>query len=315
MRLEKNSIGAVLRNDAGLSEQMNATELLELSAELKNFVLDNVSSFSETPVKKNNFRGRTFLVEVSDKLWFWEDFEAGRWEVDTFNVFDKYLDEATTFVDIGGWIGSTSLYASQLVKRAFVFEPDEVAYEELSANFKHNDGFPFQERTELIRAAIAPENGSIDLGFRTERGDSMSSVLLASKNQRASVKSINLHDFLLDKGIDQDKLFIKMDVEGFEYDILPALAYMIQTLPRASFLISLHPQFLLDKLLRETPSGKLQSSLIRKSFFDYHRQVLKAFKGYNCSFINGKPFNPRRELAKALLTGQFSRDVVFTKTP
>lgn len=313
MKISKNTNGAALLSESGLVESMDATELLEFSARLKEFVLDNAESFDERPLKTVVFRDKSFRVEVTDKLWFWEELESGKWESDTFDVFDRFLDKETVFLDVGGWIGSTFLYASQLAKQSIVFEPDEVAYAELSANLAQNKSAPWHANTETIQAAIAPESGSVSIGFRHESGDSMSSVLLGDADGSTEVRSVNLSDFISERGLTNEKLFIKMDVEGFEYDILPALGDTIQSLDRASFLVSLHPQFLLEKLQAEIPSGKLKTSLIRKAFFEKHQALLKAFKGYHCSFINGKPFKPRKELTKALITGQFSRDLVFTK--
>lgn len=313
MKIKKQKNGAALHSEEGLVEKMDATELLEFSNQLKEFVLDNAESFTERPLKQVAFRGKTFNVEVTDKLWFWEELESGKWESDTFDVFDQYLDENTVFLDVGGWIGSTFLYASQLVNHSIVFEPDEVAFKELSANLSQNESAPWHAHTEAIQAAIAPESGSVSIGFRHESGDSMSSVLLGDSEESTEVNSINLSDFIAERGLSKEKLFIKMDVEGFEYEILPALGKTIQSLDNASFLVSLHPQFLLEKLNTEIPSGKLKTSLTRKAFFERHQALLKAFKGYKCTFINGKPFKPRKELTKALITGQFSRDLVFSR--
>ncbi|MCZ4407692.1 FkbM family methyltransferase [Cryomorphaceae bacterium 1068] len=313
MKIKKQDNGAALLSNDAIVEKMDATELLAFSDQLKEFVLDNAESFTEPPLKEVSFRNRSFHVEVTDKLWFWEELESGKWESDTFDVFDRFLDKDTVFLDIGGWIGSTFLYASQLVKKSIVFEPDEVAFKELSSNLSQNESAPWYSHTEVIQAAIAPESGSVSIGFRHESGDSMSSVLLGNAEGSTKVQSVNLSDFISERGLTDEKLFVKMDVEGFEYEILPALGYTIQSLPNANFLISLHPQFLLEKLSAEIPSGKLKTSLIRKAFFAKHQALLKAFKGYKCSFINGKPFNPRKELTKALITGQFSRDLVFTR--
>ncbi len=313
MKIKKQDNGAALLSNDAIVEKMDATELLAFSDQLKEFVLDNAESFSQPPLKEVSFRDRSFYVEVTDKLWFWEELESGKWESDTFDVFDRFLDKDTVFLDIGGWIGSTFLYASQLVKRSFVFEPDEVAFKELTANLSQNKSAPWHAHTESIKAAIAPESGSVSIGFRHESGDSMSSVLLGDSEGSTEVQSVNLSDFISERELSDEKLFIKMDVEGFEYEILPALGETIQSLEKASFLISLHPQFLLEKLDAEIPAGKLKTSLIRKAFFERHQALLKAFKGYKCTFINGKPFKPRKELTKALITGQFSRDLVFTR--
>lgn len=40
---------------------------------------------------------------------FWRLLQAGKWEATTLNVFDRYIDAETVFVDVGAWIGPTTL--------------------------------------------------------------------------------------------------------------------------------------------------------------------------------------------------------------
>ncbi|MCH2215713.1 MAG: FkbM family methyltransferase [Flavobacteriales bacterium] len=313
MKIEKQLNGANLLLDKDDESSYSATELLQMSDELKSFVLDNADRFANRPIKSIEFRGSKFNVAVTNRFWFWEDLQSGKWEALTFDVFDKYLDKETIFLDVGGWIGSTLFYAAQKVKKAVVFEPDPIAFAELNANLKLNHDSNWHSHCETIKAAVAPEAGKVKIGFRTSGGDSMSSVLLSDSLNSKEVEAMSLSEFIKDRDLKDEKLFVKMDVEGFEYDILPSLKSLIQTLPSATFHVSLHPQFLLDKLAEEIGRSKFKTSIIRKRFFEKHQSLLNSFKGYECTFINGKPFNSRKELVKALITGQFCRDLVFSR--
>ena len=55
-----------------------------------------------------------------------------------FSVFDSNIDEQTLFIDVGGWIGSTSLYAAQIAKKTLILEPDPIAFKRLKGNLGLN---------------------------------------------------------------------------------------------------------------------------------------------------------------------------------
>jgi FkbM family methyltransferase len=313
MKIVKLPNGASLELTEGTSEDFTASELLSLSEGLKSFVIENADSFDQTPVKVVQFRGRKFRVSVTDKLWFWEELEQGKWESQTFDTFDKYIDQDTVFLDVGGWIGSTSLYAAQVAKRSVAFEPDPVAYNEFKGNLELNRGAKWANKLELLNAAIAMEKGEINLGFRDEAGDSMSSVLLADDSSSHRVEAIEFSDFLNSEKLVGEKLFTKMDIEGYEYEVIPALSDCIEKLSQAVFHVSLHPQFLLDKLNSENRNQLLNPSLTRKLFYQKHKGLLDAFKGYKCYYATGKRINRRKLLTKALVTADFPRDLVFVK--
>jgi hypothetical protein len=65
---------------------------------------------------------------------FWAKVDSGRWEPDTYALFDDLITPDSLFLDIGAWIGSTALYAAQKSAKAIAFEPDPIAFSSLSAN-------------------------------------------------------------------------------------------------------------------------------------------------------------------------------------
>lgn len=307
MKIRKSEKGAELIVKDEVVEELNPTQLLELSGKLKDFVLQNADDFKADPIRKVNFRGREFLVSVSSNFGFWEMLESGEWEPQTFEVFDKFIDEQTTFLDIGGWIGSTALYGAQLADQTLVFEPDSAARVELQRNVNLNLEEGILDKVTVFPHAIAPESGRVELGFRTGSGDSMSSVLLYSENT-TTVESVSLDQIIAEHGLNEKRLFIKMDVEGFEYDILSSLGDLTDKLKNATFFISFHPQFLLEKLRKDERS----EAQVRAQFFNIHKVVFKVFKNYRSTYINGNPFKFKKEMAKSLITGQFPREVIFT---
>lgn len=88
-------------------------------------------------VAKNN---ELFLIENSEadpNISFWRSTYTD-WKKETFAIFDKYLDPSKTFIDIGGWIGTTCMYGSRKSKRVIVVEADSKSIKDLTKNCSLN---------------------------------------------------------------------------------------------------------------------------------------------------------------------------------
>ena len=85
---------------------------------------------------KNNEK---FLINNSiiENLNFWKNIYP-TWEQDTFAVFDKYLKKDKVFIDIGAWIGTTSMYGSRKSKHVYSVEADSLSIKDLSQNLSDN---------------------------------------------------------------------------------------------------------------------------------------------------------------------------------
>ncbi|HXV28978.1 MAG TPA: DNA-binding protein, partial [Sinorhizobium sp.] len=49
-----------------------------------------------------------------EKKRFFARLQAGEWEPGTFRNIERLVDDRTTFIDIGGWIGVTPYWAAQI---------------------------------------------------------------------------------------------------------------------------------------------------------------------------------------------------------
>lgn len=187
-------------------------------------------------------------INVSNKMplllgeWFKEDYPE--WEENTFKVFEHFLSKEHTCLDIGGWVGATVLYSAQLCKNVIAIEPSPPALELLRAN-----------------VAVARENSNIEivpLALSSEAG----TALLHSKNLMNSAATLldtehtSMDDCVEVPLITVDDLeqkydlsavnLIKMDVEGFETVIFPALEALIRK-NQATVLMSIHPWLLKEQ--------------------------------------------------------------------
>ena len=164
-----------------------------------------VNSF--TPYKLD-VNGKKFSVKYT---FFWENVKNGKWEPDTFKVFDKFLDKKHSFIDMGAWIGPTTLYGAHSAKHCYSIEPDPVAFGNLKKNVSLNP--TLAEKINIFDCCITDKTGPVKFGNPEELGNSGSSMLIADSKRSISVSGITLEEFIEKNKID-DCNFIKIDIEG-----------------------------------------------------------------------------------------------------
>ncbi len=189
--------------------------------------------------------GATFNVADRDEYsTFWDFYETDDWEPETVAVFSRFLRPSTRYVDLGAWIGSTVLLAAPLVSRIVCVEPDPLAFAALSENLALNP--ETMEKTTAVQAAIGPTDGSVILTSPGSGGDSNSSVARpGDAGARWETEQLSLSTLLSRADLDTAD-FIKVDIEGAEYDLLSALP--VHPLTKSPTLyVAFHPNFLIDK--------------------------------------------------------------------
>lgn len=196
---------------------------------------------------------------------FWRLLQAGKWEATTLNVFDRYIDAETVFVDVGAWIGPTTLYASIKAKRVISVEADPVAVSFLEKNVSRNPGL--SSRIEILHRAILPSAGTLKLGSRGTRGDSMSSTLFQNSVDAWEIDCVTPEEIIRKIGA-EEKLFVKMDIEGGEYLLGSSLLHFAQH-PNVVLLIAFHPGFLPGTKLKKFLHSLLMTRKISRQFRDF----------------------------------------------
>jgi FkbM family methyltransferase len=181
---------------------------------------------------------RTIHV-ADDQPTFWDRVEAGRWEPGTLASLDRLVDGATTFLDLGAWVGPTALYAAARARRVIAVEADPAALEQLKRNLAVNPALA--QRIEVVAGAIDAREGPVTLGARRKAGDSMSSTLLADAEHTWSAAAITPRQ-LAERLRPDERLVIKMDIEGAEYALLPHLGPLLER--AAAVLVAFHPAIL-----------------------------------------------------------------------
>ena len=121
----------------------------------------------------------------------------------------KSTKEAVHILDCGSHIGLSILYFKNLYKNAIIkgFEPDNENYELLNKNIQE---WQFDKVT-IEKAAVWTVNGEVNFN----QGKGMSSQITETIAKGHSTKCIRLKDC-----INEEIDFLKMDIEGAEYNVL-----------------------------------------------------------------------------------------------
>jgi FkbM family methyltransferase len=207
-------------------------------------------------VEKNK---ESFLIpknEAAPNYAFWKDIYAN-WEWDTFNVFDRYLDKNKTFIDIGGWIGTTCIYGSRKSKNVFVVEADKYSAQDLLKNCKINC-----HNVTLVERAIFNKDDAIlyfgrnKFNTTSKLNDSTSQIYDSSDTPDESVypvKTISVRGLLTKYNVALESIsLIKVDIEGGEEYILNDLLELKKQYPVPMY-ISFHYTWWKNPDLRRFP--------------------------------------------------------------
>ena len=170
------------------------------------------------------------------------EFTSG-FEEGTLQFFDAVLPECHRMVDFGGFIGFTSLYAAAHGASVDCFEPSPTNATLLAANLAANPHLA--PRIRLHRHAIGATDATLPL-FAKGHADSGSSLFrtvqrasLLTGRAEALVPVRAAANVLEEVGLSPDTL-LKIDIEGAEYDVVPAIAALLAR--RRPFLhLSFHP--------------------------------------------------------------------------
>jgi FkbM family methyltransferase len=157
--------------------------------------------------------------------WFVDVLKAQIWEPETFNIFNKFKDNNKIAIDIGGWIGPTTIFLSKIFKEVITIEADIIAFEALSENIKDN----ICENVTLYNKAF--HNSKTKNVFFGVNNFDFEPILGSSTSQTKNEKKID-NDYLINtinvfniiECVDPNKIgLIKIDIEGGDEDIFEEL--------------------------------------------------------------------------------------------
>jgi FkbM family methyltransferase len=172
------------------------------------------------------------LPDLPEYRKFYRKLDAGAWEPHTFALLAENLDRNTVYLDIGAWIGVTPFWASHLAKAVIAVEPDPRARAILKAGLLN---YP---NVTLLEGALSPQP-EVEIHAVGGFGSSETSVLAIGNGGSAKVPGLTFGAML--EGAGDDRIFVKIDIEGYEYEIIEMLSEL-KSRQLAGIQIAIHPQ-------------------------------------------------------------------------
>jgi FkbM family methyltransferase len=177
-------------------------------------------------------------VVTHGALEFTNGFEEG-----TISYFDLVLPHCDTMIDFGAYIGFTALHAASRGVAVHAFEPNPAAHDLLVRNVAANP--LLAPRMHLFQYGIGPrdEDATLYVKAHADSGASLHRTIergsLVQGVPTATIRLRAAGAVLREIGVNRRTL-LKMDIEGAEYQVLPAIAE--QLAERKPWLhISFHP--------------------------------------------------------------------------
>ena len=243
-------------------------------------------------MRQVNVAGQRFAV-ADDKPSFWDKAEAGLWEPALLAEIARFAEPGTLFLDIGGWVGPTSLYAAACGATVVALEPDPAAARQFRANCAANHALA--ARMTLIEAALTADGAGGAFGSSRKPGDSMGSLLLADQGASQWQADGISPEALVARLPQARPLTIKIDIEGGEY-LLGSTLQTLAALQPAVVLIGFHPALMLSAY--KDGAERLE---------DATKAIFAAFAGMEARVLGESSANPLTEALRAPITVRFSR--------
>lgn len=211
-----------------------------------------------------------FLVEpkiacskISGDNFFINDKDVGHWmcfsgiaELPIIEwCKENFINENSTFVDIGAHIGTYTWILGDKAKHTYSFECNKEVYNCLCANIYLKN---LSNKIDTYNIGLSSEEKELKYYIRSNDGGGNGVENIGHENKHITVQVNKLDNYNIN-----NISFIKIDVEGHELDVLKG---SIETLKRNNY-----PPFLFESWGEQRGSEKYK---FRKPLFDYIRNEL-----------------------------------------
>ncbi len=180
--------------------------------------------------------GRLYLLQ-GDRVSFWLAL-TGSWEPVETDLVKRTVKRGEVAVDIGAHIGHYSIVLSRLVGpegKVYAFEPCKENYDLLSRNMKANGC----TNVVIEQKAVSSKSDVIKMrGWAVE--SDLSPASEGAEGARYDVEAIRLDDYMKQGRID----FVKIDIEGHEYEALKGAEALLGRSKSAKMISEFYPRLL-----------------------------------------------------------------------
>jgi len=191
--------------------------------------------------------GKTFHVDLRDEIIGSSLLLEGVWEPEETSFVQKSLKPGMVFVDLGANIGYYTVIASGLVGSAgqvIAFEPEPRNFALLKKNIEANGCSNVVAENKAVGAS--PQRTALHLSrsnfgdHRTHEAIGEPSARTEEKRLTISVEAVSLDHYFKERPTRVD--FLKMDIQGTEYDALIGMRQTLQQNPDITVLTEFWPK-------------------------------------------------------------------------
>lgn len=200
-------------------------------------------------------------------------------------IINDEIKEGDIVVDIGANIGYYVLQESLLVGqhgKVYAIEPVHGNIEILERNIRLN-GY---KNIEVFELAIGGKNGMGKILVSELRNRSSMMASGMTYMYSSPIEIMMLDSFLQGK---RQPDVLKMDVEGYEYEIMRGSKELLASRKPLKIFMELHFDILLDKSIEIVKMLKDTGFVLKKAYFEPHPAIMKSNLGMRViNFLDGK---------------------------
>lgn len=176
----------------------------------------------------------------------YELMRTGRFEIDETALICRLLENVDQFVDVGANLGYYTCLALKAGRPVLAFEPQQQNLQCLFQNLQSN-GWP--DRAEIFPLALSDQPGLLSLYGASGPSASLVKHWAGYSSRHSRVVPVNTLDNVLAGRFPDQRLLIKIDVEGAEYRVLSGA--------RATLTRRVKPLWIIEICLQEFhPEGR-----------------------------------------------------------
>jgi FkbM family methyltransferase len=141
----------------------------------------------------------------------------GNFEIEETAIIIRMLDHVDIFVDVGANLGYYTCLASKHGKYVISFEPQQ---QNLKCLMRNLTGNGYQEQVEVFPLALSAKPGLLTLFGASGPSASLIKGWAGYSSRHSQVIPVSTLDNVLGERFIDLQLFVKIDVEGAEYQVL-----------------------------------------------------------------------------------------------
>lgn len=155
----------------------------------------------------------------------YQQMREGTFEIEETKIISRLLEHVSVFVDVGANLGYYTCLAAQHGKRVVSFEPQRQNLACLMQNLEINE---YQDLVEIFPLALSERPGILTLYGASGPSASLVKGWAGYSEKHRQQIPVSSMDIVLGKRFENERLFIKIDVEGAEYGVLLGAQAMLE---------------------------------------------------------------------------------------